>query len=607
MSATLQSWARALGGEVRGTQVLCPGPGHSAEDRSLSVKIGKDGQPLVHSHADDDWKECRDYVLQRLRMGPFKPSSKWLPAYSETYEFRDPTTGDVRYRKERIECADGTKSSFFKPAGRNGCDPLLYGAECLADVTSGQPVFIVEGEKKVDRLRELGAVAVSADSGSSSKWLPPHADLLRGLPIILWPDSDESGEKYISRAARCLEDSAASIKVVRPFGPPNGAKGRDVCDWTGHAEDLAALAAGAEPYVAIWQDNGEAASPIKIYTYDEMLALPEASFVVEGVIVYRGKNVIFGVSNTFKSFHAVDLGCSVSTGRSYHGKAVKKMKVFYAANEGAIGIGRKRIAAWMAYHDIPQAERRNIFLIRDETIIPDEISRNNLLAAIRQLVEPGEDFFIIFDIHRGTMNAPDKDDDAADAWIKGAEILIKEGATILSLAHSPYSDDARARGSSHQWGSWDGRLQSEGDKEKRTSVLKVDRFKDHESTGQWGFTLEEQEIEEHPGEFSLVPRLDGTVKAGKAKPKKLPKNADLALSALKYALDEIGAIPPACNHIPANTKCVTVQQWREYSYMRSAADKTDTKLKSFVRGCECLSADGDGKIVAIWGAYAWLI
>jgi hypothetical protein len=54
--------------------------------------------------------------------------------------------------------------------------------------------------------------------------------------------------------------------------------------------------------------------------------------------------------------------------------------------------------------------------------------------------------------------------------------------------------------------------QSEGDKEKRTSVLKIDRFKDHESCGQFGFTLELQEVEEHPGEFSLVPRLDGTVR-----------------------------------------------------------------------------------------------
>jgi putative DNA primase/helicase len=254
MNATLQSWARALGGEASGVEVRCPGPGHGPTDRSLCVKIGKDGEPIVHSFAGDDWKICLDYVRQRLGMEPFKPNGSRKTV--ATYEFRDPTSGAVRYRKERLEAADGTKSFFFKPAGRNGSEPLLYGGEWLADVTSEQPVFIVEGEKKVDRLHDLGAAAVSGDSGYSSKWLPAHADLLRGLHVVLWPDSDEPGEKYISRAADCLKNSAASIKVVRPFGPPNGAKGRDVCDWQGNAEDLAALAAGAEFYVAI-APNGE--------------------------------------------------------------------------------------------------------------------------------------------------------------------------------------------------------------------------------------------------------------------------------------------------------------------------------------------------------------
>jgi putative DNA primase/helicase len=258
MNATLKSWAAALGGDVCGTQVLCPGPGHSAKDRSLSVKIGKDGEPIVHSFCGDDWQACRDYVRQRLGMAPFKPSSKWQRAYSATYEFRDPATGAMRYRKERVERED-SKDFYFKPPGRNGSDPLLYGGERLADVATDQSVFVVEGEAKVDRLRELGAVAVSGDSGFSSKWLPAHANLLRGLHIILWPDSDAPGEKYISRAADCLKDSAASIKVVRPFGTPNGAKGRDVCDWTGNADDLAALAAGAEPYVAIGPPPNEQA------------------------------------------------------------------------------------------------------------------------------------------------------------------------------------------------------------------------------------------------------------------------------------------------------------------------------------------------------------
>ena len=35
----LQAAARALGGEVRGGEILAPGPNHSPADRSLAVKV----------------------------------------------------------------------------------------------------------------------------------------------------------------------------------------------------------------------------------------------------------------------------------------------------------------------------------------------------------------------------------------------------------------------------------------------------------------------------------------------------------------------------------------------------------------------------------------
>src|SRR5437588_486560 len=49
----LRSIARALGGEVSGTQVRAPGPQHSAADRSLSVTLDDkaDGGFIVHSFA----------------------------------------------------------------------------------------------------------------------------------------------------------------------------------------------------------------------------------------------------------------------------------------------------------------------------------------------------------------------------------------------------------------------------------------------------------------------------------------------------------------------------------------------------------------------------
>lgn len=64
----LRSAARALGGEVVGRGILCPGPGHSARDRSLSVLFdaGAPGGFALHSHAGDDFGVCRDHVRARL-------------------------------------------------------------------------------------------------------------------------------------------------------------------------------------------------------------------------------------------------------------------------------------------------------------------------------------------------------------------------------------------------------------------------------------------------------------------------------------------------------------------------------------------------------------
>jgi putative DNA primase/helicase len=62
---TLRSVANAIGGDIVGGQVLAPGPNHSRKDRSLAVRLTTHGI-LVHSHAGDDWQQCRDYVAQRL-------------------------------------------------------------------------------------------------------------------------------------------------------------------------------------------------------------------------------------------------------------------------------------------------------------------------------------------------------------------------------------------------------------------------------------------------------------------------------------------------------------------------------------------------------------
>jgi hypothetical protein len=71
--------ARALKGDVSGRNgVVCPGPGHSRQDRSLSVRLDP-GAPdgfVVHSFAGDDPIICKDHVRERLGIEAFKPNGK---------------------------------------------------------------------------------------------------------------------------------------------------------------------------------------------------------------------------------------------------------------------------------------------------------------------------------------------------------------------------------------------------------------------------------------------------------------------------------------------------------------------------------------------------
>ncbi len=81
--------AQVLGGHVTGRNVVAPGPGHSRDDRSLSIKIepaALDGF-IVHSFAGDSPLECRDYVRAALGLGapePRRPQSSTRSAQAGT-------------------------------------------------------------------------------------------------------------------------------------------------------------------------------------------------------------------------------------------------------------------------------------------------------------------------------------------------------------------------------------------------------------------------------------------------------------------------------------------------------------------------------------------
>jgi hypothetical protein len=100
----LRAIASALGGDVSGSQVLAPGPGHGKRDRSLSIRLSATAPEglLVFSHAGDDFAVCRDHVKRALgvdeemwKLGP-KPTKHSAPVSGRRGNRADSTVADDR-------------------------------------------------------------------------------------------------------------------------------------------------------------------------------------------------------------------------------------------------------------------------------------------------------------------------------------------------------------------------------------------------------------------------------------------------------------------------------------------------------------------------------
>lgn len=107
--------ARRLGGEVIGPgQIICPGPGHSRDDRSLHVTVKADapGDFRVSSYADDEWNRCKDYVRQALDLAPWEPA-RWIRPVAAPV----PRLEDDSAQRAKIAAAGTIWASTSDPRG----------------------------------------------------------------------------------------------------------------------------------------------------------------------------------------------------------------------------------------------------------------------------------------------------------------------------------------------------------------------------------------------------------------------------------------------------------------------------------------------------------
>jgi hypothetical protein len=221
-----------------------------------------------------------------------------------------------------------------QPNGVYGYPPGPRPLYRLPEIERSREIVFVEGEKAADALHRFGWVATSAPGGSSTKldaidWRP-----LAGKSIILWPDNDESGRRFMDRVAAQVASIGCAVRwVTLPESVPDKWDAADA----GEEEIHALLNRSASPDTGLagqWIDEIE-------YAYE-----PE---LVEGLIPNAGVGVLFGPSSAGKSFIAVDWAVRLASERQVLDRHTYPAGVLYFAAEGHGGL-RKRIYAARSVH-----------------------------------------------------------------------------------------------------------------------------------------------------------------------------------------------------------------------------------------------------------------
>ena len=219
---------------VAGWQCCCPA--HEDDHPSLSLTDGNKGL-VWKCHAGCDQRDVGAAIAARLgiavsRLRPrADAAANGHQVIARTYDYLD-AQGALVSQTVRYEPKDFRQR---RPNGQGGwiwnlkdVPLVLYRLpEVLKAVAAGETIYIAEGEKAVERLRQEGLAATCSPLGAG-KWKKVDQTPLHGATVVLVPDNDDAGQKHVAQVKKALHGHAERVTILRLPGLPD--KG-DVYDW----------------------------------------------------------------------------------------------------------------------------------------------------------------------------------------------------------------------------------------------------------------------------------------------------------------------------------------------------------------------------------------
>ena len=232
---------------------------------------------------------------------------------------------------------------------------------------------------------------------------------------------------------------------------------------------------------------------LAVFTVAQLMALPELTWLVKGVIPDCGMGVLFGDSGSGKTFISIDLALAISRGLDWQGCRVKKPTgVLYVSAEGGGGMS-KRLKAYSKYHAVDLSDTP-MGIVTVGLDLP-EGDADRVIDACARIKDRGCPIrFIVMDTLNRTIGGADENSSQDMGKYIGAinRIGNATGAFTLIVHHSGKDASKGARGHSSLRAAVDTEISIKAD--GTIQVLTVTKSRDGETGQPYAFRREVVEL-----------------------------------------------------------------------------------------------------------------
>jgi hypothetical protein len=357
-------------------------------------------------------------------------------------------------------------------------------------------------------------------------------------------------------------------------------------------------------------NDSKAAEQPFIFTWAKDITTEPKEFLIDGFLGRHETSAWYGPPDAGKSTSIIHPACCVAAGIDFCDRHVQQAPVLYVAAERG-GIVKRRIKAWCVEHNLPDLPLAVVDSAVD--LRTNKIDAGRVIATAQKLesVHGQPVGWIIFDtLNRILAGGDESSSKDMGAVIASVDQIHRTTRAHCSLIHHvPVDRTDRMRGHGSMLGALDTTVRVTKDNAGNV-LVEIDVAKDLVDRPRFMFAFKSVTLFTDPetGTDTTAPvmveiEVAPSAKASKGKPRRLPGAAQTALRALREAVDEVGAVPPASNHVPPNVRTVTTDQWRIYAYKRGiSSGEQRAKEKAFERSTERLTGE---QMVGTWGDLYW--